>query len=918
MRPIKLILSAFGPYADVETLDFARLGENGLYLISGTTGAGKTTIFDAISFALYGEASGGSRKSAMLRSKYADEDAETYVELTFKIGGKEYCIRRAPEQWRKKKKGVGLTKQNSTVCLTMPNDDVISSNAEANAKITEIVGLTRDQFSQVTMISQGDFRKLLEADTKQRQEIFRSIFHTEGYVALQERLGKESDQLKAERTKAKESIEQYVKGIDWGEDEAVSILGAKAKEGALPMSENTELIKKLMEKDALLKEELSAKLMKTEKHLEDIADKLSKAEAYGKAKNAVLEKEALKPRLEHDVKEAEAALERAKAELPKQEALENSAAAIEATVDDYADLEKATDALIEKGKQLLAAKEELSATTALIKRIAEEITSLKAKHLETEGAGAEKEKLSAKKNELISTKKKLLELLEKLTELKKDKIELARLQAEYMALADEAKAMNAEYESKNRAFMDEQAGIIASSLTQGVPCPVCGSTSHPRLATPSENAPTEAEVNAAKARYEKTAADAANANAEASRQNGIVGTAERAVLDLTAELLGDGNAAEATIKERLDKTSEELFAAEKELLTIKEKEDERQRLGLLIPKKEKEKAETEAKLNDAGAKIAALNATVSELNKQINILKDKLSFESKYAAVAEINTLRKKAELIKGYVREAEKRLNLNTTALAETNAAIAELKKQLEGQAEPDTAALKEEKGLVALEKEELVKRVQTIHTRLSGNGKALREIQKKSDEISALDERFIWVDALSKTANGNVKGKEKITLEAYIQATYLERILGKANLHLLKMSDGQYSLVRRTEAEDNKSKSGLELDIIDYCNGSKRSVNTLSGGEAFLASLSLALGLSDEVQMSAGIHIDTLFVDEGFGSLDAEALNKAYATLARLTEGNRLVGIISHVAELKEKIDMQIVVSKSKDGKSHAKINI
>ncbi len=918
MRPITLTISAFGPYAEVELIDFSSLGENGLYLISGTTGAGKTTIFDAISFALYGEASGAGRKSTMLRSKYAKEDAETYVELTFKIGGKEYTVKRTPEQWRKKKKGTGLTKQNPTVCLTMQNDEVISSNAEANAKIAEIVGLTRDQFSQVTMISQGDFRKLLEANTEQRQKIFRDIFHTEGYVALQERLVAEAQELKRRRTEVKQSIDQYIKGVDWGEDETTSLSGAKAAEGSLPMDETTFLIETIIENDCALQTKNEAALKEISALLDSLTKEISDAEAYGKAKSSLLEKEEQRPRQEALVKQAEADLESAKADIPIKEDLEAKAAATEATLADYATLEKAILDLAENEKKLSAAADELNKTKALIKSIADKITDIKASYAETEGIGAEKERLTAKKSSLDDFKKKLLELCEKLKTLKDDKIELAHLQAEYIRLADKARELQAVYEHKNRAFMDEQAGIIASTLKAGEACPVCGSTAHPLLAVPSENAPTEAEVNAAKADYEEAAKKVPTANAIASEKNGAVETSEKAVCKLMTELLDEKGADETKVRERLTATELELLEVDRGLKLIENKEAERQRLAKLIPEKEDELAKAKERQNDKEASIAAADATAKALSEQIRVLKGKLSFESKKSAEAEINTFKQRAKLIEDAVNQAKEKLGMCKTALAETNAAITELKKQLEGQTEKDTSALTGEKKKLEAQKQALENEGKAIHARLIGNKKALTEIRKKADEISELDERFSWVDALAKTASGNLSGKEKITLEAYIQATYLERILNKANLHLLKMSDGQYTLVRRTEAENNRSKSGLELNIVDHCNGSERSVSTLSGGEAFIASLALALGLSDEVQMSAGIHLDTLFVDEGFGSLDADALNKAYATLARLTEGNRLVGIISHVAELKERIDMQIVVSKDKNGRSHAKVNL
>ena len=249
-------------------------------------------------------------------------------------------------------------------------------------------------------------------------------------------------------------------------------------------------------------------------------------------------------------------------------------------------------------------------------------------------------------------------------------------------------------------------------------------------------------------------------------------------------------------------------------------------------------------------------------------------------------------------------------------SASVIQLKKQLEDTTAIDMDALSQKKAALTAQKAECLKEQKAIHNRLTTNRSCGKSIRKKSTELAALEEKQKWMRALSDTANGSVKGKERIMLETYIQTTYFDRIVARANVRLMKMTGGQYDLKRRKTAENMRSQSGLELDVIDHYNGTERSVKTLSGGESFQASLALALGLSDEVQMSTGIQLDTLFVDEGFGSLDPESLNQAYHTLAGLTEGNRLVGIISHVAELKERIDKQIVVTKEKCGGSNAHI--
>ena len=255
---------------------------------------------------------------------------------------------------------------------------------------------------------------------------------------------------------------------------------------------------------------------------------------------------------------------------------------------------------------------------------------------------------------------------------------------------------------------------------------------------------------------------------------------------------------------------------------------------------------------------------------------------------------------------------------LAGLGSAIRQLKEQIHQGCDVDTQQLNEEKAELLRVKTGLTEAQKAVHARLAATEKAQRDIGAKAAQMALLEEKYAWVQNLSDTANGNLRGKEKIMLETYVQRSYFDRILRRANLRLVKMSGGQYELQRRRKAESRQGQTGLELDIVDHVNGTVRSVNTLSGGESFLASLALALGLSDEVQMSTGIQLDTLFVDEGFGSLESEALSKAYKTLSALTEGNRLVGIISHVEELKAKIDKQIVVTKDRTGASTAMIKL
>lgn len=423
-----------------------------------------------------------------------------------------------------------------------------------------------------------------------------------------------------------------------------------------------------------------------------------------------------------------------------------------------------------------------------------------------------------------------------------------------------------------------------------------------------------------KAKYDRAQGEKNKAGSEAQKQKGIVETTEEVLAkeidSLIPEItLEDGTKAaeeqEAMLAEQIEKLDAQITELEK-------KEKRKNELDAVLPKKEQRLSETEKTLTSVTAEIAALTEKAKSSEFQINALRGKLAFPDKAAAEAEIASLQAEADRLHKNLKAAEMAYNQCKERLAGVRGTIAQLRKQLEDGTDIDAEQLQEEKNGYTAQKSAATAKQKAVHARISANQNALEGISRQATEMEKLDKKYAWMKALSDTANGTVYGKDKMMLETYIQATYFERILVRANIRLQKMSGGQYDLKRRAEADNKKSQSGLELDIIDHINATERSVNTLSGGEAFLASLALALGLSDEVQMSTGIRLDTLFVDEGFGSLDSDALSKAYNTLAGLTEGNRLVGIISHVAELKEKIDKQIVVKKEKTGESRAEMCI
>lgn len=919
MRPIKLTISAFGPYAGRTVLDMDMLGSSGLYLVTGDTGAGKTTIFDAITFALYGEASGGSREPVMMRSKYADAGMPTEVELTFSYASKIYTVRRNPEYERPAKRGSGMTLQKADAELTYPDGRVVTRMKDVNAAIKEIVGVDREQFSQIAMIAQGDFLKLLFAPTEDRKRIFRQIFKTERFWDLQERLKKESGTLGKMWEIQRHSVDQYIKGVLCKEDDVLALELDKAKENGLPMEETMMLIRKILEQDRKAAEALESKITETGEQLQKVNELLRKAEeientkiSFRKIEQSLAEKESV-------LREQKKAYEEEQKRLPEQEKMQEQITILKNKLPQYDELDAVRKNFSEKEQKQKKVCQTIQKQKQQMESLQEELTIWKAEQQTLGDAGANLEKINA---EIKQTD----QLLENLLRLQKGFQEYGRLRSQYQdeqekyrIAAHKAEILLGEYTEKNRAFLNEQAGILAEELTEGLPCPVCGSSVHPAPAKKSEGAPSEQEVERAKKMSETAQKEAANKSASAGK---IKGQCEGQHKELVwqVDTLLDGcsfGEVEAVWKKKMDAGRSHMAALKKQLQEEQKRNERKQKLDQLIPEKESGLVKVQASVTNEEVLSGALEAELAGLEERRKKLSSALEMESRQKAETVIYVLVQKKEQLKGALEKAEKTYRDGCNEISRLKGQAASLEEQLKMAPDISVSQTKEMQASLDRKRAESQKTLTEIQTRMAINENALNNILTESDALADTEKRWSWVKALSDTANGNLSGKEKIMLETYIQMNYFDRIIARANTRFMVMSGGQYELKRRREASNNKSQSGLELDVIDHYNGTERSVKTLSGGESFKASLSLALGLSDEIQSSAGgIRLDTMFVDEGFGSLDEESLQQAIRALAGLTEGNRLVGIISHVGELKEKIDKQIVVVKDKTGGSRAEI--
>ena len=917
MRPLKITMSAFGPYAGEVTLDMQKLGKSGIYLITGDTGAGKTTIFDAISYALYGEASGNYRENTTLRSKYASADTPTFVELEFEYNNEIYKINRNPEYPRPNKRGEGFTKQSANAELVMPDGSVITKIKEVSAKVEEIIGINKNQFSQIAMIAQGDFRKLLNCETNERSKIFRKIFKTEPYHNIEIKLSSLFNELKRNREKEKSGIEQYINQLKCNENDTLSLELERAKSGDVLIEDVIKLAGEIINKDTL-------EYTKTQKNIESINEEIEKINSNIKlyenqeaTKKEYAKASAKLEELKTKRNECEKAYKSAEAQRERLDDLTRKINLINSKMPKYDELKSLENSIneraqsFEKSNNLLKLKQQ--EITLLEKEIDEKSKALE----EVKGTDLLAQKLNVQKEEISKKAEALKELKTEIDRCKTEQKNLKNAQSFAKSALDEYGALENEYNQIYIAFFNEQAGIIADELKDGEPCPVCGSTSHPNLARKSENAPSQADVESAQNLVKKAQEKADKARDTASALKSRFDEIAANVKSSAKKLFGTDDNVFDNYNSNINALKKEYDCTLALLKTANEKLNLYQKLDKEIPKIQEKQKSLSDEISTLNTQKASDEAFISENAKRVTSIKSELDFESADLAKDKLKEYTNLSDDIKNAIEKSKNDFDDIKSKYDTQKGTKASLENALKEFKEIDLASLNEKSLKLNEYKKDVDKTAKSLYSRIESNKSRVDDISKKRDILKGYDDKYVWLKALSETANGDISGKEKITLETFVQMTYFDSIIRKANIRLLTMSDGQYELVRRSDAETLKKNEGLALDVIDHFNGSSRSVSTLSGGESFMASLCLALGLSDEIQSSnGGIKLDTMFVDEGFGSLDGEALDRALSALTSLSQGNRLVGIISHVDALRDRIDNKIVITKDRTIGSNAQI--
>lgn len=923
MKPLKLTMSAFGSYAGKNVIDFTGQ-QQGIFLITGDTGAGKTTIFDAITYALYNQTSGGERNGNMMRSQYAQPETETYVELEFLYRGQTYRVRRNPDYKITKTLKNGKIREQKvphSVELTLPDGTVFPEKKNAtDAKIIEILGLTADQFSQIVMIAQGDFLKLLYTKSDERKMIFSKLFRTDIYWKIQENL----------RRKSMEMDERIQENDRAFEQEKSRIIPLPESE-ELPLDELVERLRERV-KDALKEqnlrranvEELNKKITKYEE-INKLFVSLEKIRQTGKELEARQAESKERRQQIENARKADKVLVAEQQNLRQQQEVEQSAQAIAKmeetltnnqemfetlkTQQQEAEAEQKREAA-DTQKKMLALEQSFPSYEALQNARAEEQQAKKV----WEDLGKTSEESFHKQEAGIAALKEQQKRQEQAVEQTKKNWEQTSLSA-----SESAK----HYEHMYEAFLKEQAGILAENLSAGCPCPVCGSTVHPDPAKLSDHAVTELEVEQAKktraAAEEKRDMAYAAFEAEKTEKQKLAQAVEKEEADFVL--------AQTIAKQQRKEAEQNYVSLQKIAEQIREK--------LVYPslaEAKKQYAAMQKALEAAEQEIERKRQKVSELAEAMNTLKgQKLAEEEnqKTAKKLAAKTEKEYAKLLEksGFVSEETYHLAI----LPERSRSKLEreekeyesqclrqqseqklLEKQVSGKTYTDTTELNEQLKAEKQALKEAEKTYMELHTAYENDRSVLQNCAVYLEKGKKLESEDQVIKSLSKTANGRLSSSAKIDFETYIQRQYFKQIIHEANKRLLTMSNHQFILKLKEEANTGrKTNEGLDFSVYSLVTDSERDVKTLSGGESFLAALAMALGLSDIVERSAGaIHPDMMFIDEGFGSLDAQSRQQAIEVLAELAGDSRMVGIISHVTELKEQIDRKLVVSRTDKG--------
>ena len=1048
MRPLKLTMSAFGPYKGEQVIDFTKLKQRNIFLITGPTGAGKTTIFDGISFTIFGKASGSDRDGENLRSDFADINTLTFVELEFELKGKKYYIKRIPKQLKKRARGEGLTEQKSEVQLKYQGASgtkIISGVSDVNESINSILGISYDQFRQIIMIPQGEFRELLTSDSQKREDILQKIFGTQSYRKIQELLKDMANLLRSDAENLKNRRQENIKKIDYADNLTFKNLCEQENPNITQVAEqltasidddkkNVQKIKLILTSADKKINQMQAEIFKTQENNKNIISKQQieieknalevKIPEYKHKKlvlirarkastitpleenyisrqvNAVRKQNEFTDvglsylEVEQCLKTSEEEFLMQKTKEPQKNKLIEKKVMLSGYLEKVKNLETLKSVYLENKIGLEKLKNEKENSKTLIEKLKLDIKAQSIKLEEARDAGSEYIKCNFELERRIQILGRLKSLNQELLNSQQLNISCKSKLEEKSRAQNEFQKLSVEYEDKQKLFFKGQAGFMACNIIEGGPCPVCGSTHHPSLAKVLEGVPSEDDLNLLKIKMDradkKYRADSDKYNkleAQAFSKEDVIKSkivelakdAKQKIIELGPELLKAYIVKEiissAALINTLDKSVivlEDKKQNETKILQTLQRQNSSIDMQEILYLKVSEKYETifgEVKVQKGNldaiisqlpqnvTSLKELIAQISNVTAELNLMKltfdkceklfieltksfERVSTQKKSAqralkeAKEDISKMQdlflsavtsagfdqvddyKCAKLSNDKVELLEKSIALFNESLKSISDRFEVAVNDTTGLKMEDENILKNELATLNRQKEEINEQKENKLFTIKNNLNVFKSIRDLNIKIEDKENKYLTLGDLANTARGF--NSEKITFERYVLAAFFDDIIDAANLRLSKMTSSRFELSRIVKRTKGSAQSGLELEVFDNYTGKARHVKTLSGGESFKASLSMALGLADVVQSYAGgISLDTIFIDEGFGTLDPESLDGAIECLIELQNSGRLVGIISHVPELKQRIDARLEIEPGKLG-STAKFNI
>ena len=869
MKPIRLTMSAFGPYAKQTVVDFEKLGGSGVFLISGDTGAGKTTIFDAISFALFGEASGGSERRAAksFRSDYAAPGDETYVEFVFRHKDRRYRIRRNPEYLRPRKTGGGMTKQVASAEFeALDTGEIRCGIDEVRTQVSALIGLTQDQFAQTVMIAQGDFLRILNARTDSRRELFQKLFNTTLYRRIQERFREMNRACEEENALLDSRIRMEAGKLDADADFPQRTALEAYRGDPEAVDQLLELMEPLLAYDAAQRQAVTRERDEIERRRLELVRSMEAAKAINADFDA-LDKLLFR---DAELTERQSEIDDRAVQLSRGRRAQNLAIAEDNRRRNAAEIQRMEQVHDQAAAELKACDAELPGAEAEARRTAQRLP--------------EADALAARAEQYQSC-------IPTLHALEADERAFDRLKASLERHLAESRSAEEAHLRIREAYFSSQYGLIAQELEEGKPCPVCGATEHPRKAALPRESATKAELD----RSEQQRQSAQQAlQSEEQKARALSGRMEAARAQLRE--------AEVQVSER--ELAGQIAALRAQAQAIRE---DRERAQAQLGELRQRRARSGERLANAEQQLGEKRKLQLEYAQRFSAL----LLENNFADEQDYLSARRLPSELDRLDREI-RQYNEEKRSCADR---IAALKEKLRGLARTDLRELEARLKEVEQQRRRVDAREKAVVSRASRNADAAQDIRETRKAQLRKAEKWALVSELYKTLSGQHicagEKRGKLTFEAYVQQHYFRQVVAAANLRLNALTEGMFTLRCKEVARDLRSQAGLDMDVLDRSTGQWRDVSTLSGGESFMASLALALGLSDVVQArSGGIRLDAMFIDEGFGSLDENALNHAMALLDSLADGKRLIGVISHMPELKERIERRIEVRKTLTG--------